>query len=213
MVRLVTDLSSYKHVIWDWNGTLLNDIDACIAATSEILTSVGLAPITVEHYRSIFGFPVSEYYKKLGFNDTPKPLTFEEGSKLFNLKYSEHVKQCELFEGTEKLLLSLKEQGKLVSILSASEEKFLLSELKAREIEHLFDFVHGLGDQFARSKVDRGHELIARANVSLTETILIGDTDHDHEVAEALGIDVLLVTGGHQSLDRLHQTSRRIFSR
>ncbi len=42
------------------------------------------------------------------------------------------------------------------------------------------------------------------------QLILVGDTDHDLEVGDALGIDVLLVTGGHQSHARLSKRHSRV---
>jgi phosphoglycolate phosphatase len=63
--------------------------------------------------------------------------------------------------------------------------------------------VFGIGDRLAGSKVQRGHDLVRESGVPSTRTLLSGDTDHDLEVGQALGISVLLVIHGHQNAERL----------
>ena len=90
-----------------------------------------------------------------------------------------------------------------MSILSASEIKLLERMLEEREIRPYFDHVVGLSDRYAASKLDHGKQLITTLNTPLQNVILVGDTNHDHEVAQSLGIDCLLLAGGHQSEHRL----------
>ena len=65
--------TQYKHIIWDWNGTLLNDGWLFVDVMNSILTRRGMDTITLEKYREIFGFPVKDYYLKLGFNLKKEP--------------------------------------------------------------------------------------------------------------------------------------------
>ena len=60
--------SKYTHVIWDWNGTLLDDNWLCVEVMNTLLSSRNLPLLTLERYRDIFDFPVKNYYEKLGFN-------------------------------------------------------------------------------------------------------------------------------------------------
>ena len=55
-----------KRLIWDWNGTLLDDVSAAVNALNRMLVSRGASPITVDHYRRRFGFPVRPFYAELG---------------------------------------------------------------------------------------------------------------------------------------------------
>ena len=57
----------YKHIIWDWNGTLLDDRWLCVEGINQALVKRDLPPISEDRYRKIFTFPVKEYYKKLGY--------------------------------------------------------------------------------------------------------------------------------------------------
>jgi len=55
-------------IIWDWNGTLLDDVDICIDTINALLSKYKKKPISKESYKSLFTFPVQNYYSKLGFD-------------------------------------------------------------------------------------------------------------------------------------------------
>lgn len=57
-----------QHIIWDWNGTLLDDAWLSIKAINILLQRYKLPQINVSSYRDTFMFPVKQYYEKLGFN-------------------------------------------------------------------------------------------------------------------------------------------------
>ncbi|MBN2352282.1 MAG: hypothetical protein JXD23_06910 [Spirochaetales bacterium] len=55
-------------VVWDWNGTLLNDMEACIRSMNLMLENRSLPPIDFETYRNVFTFPVIDYYRAVGID-------------------------------------------------------------------------------------------------------------------------------------------------
>ncbi len=71
------------------------------------------------------------------------------------------------------------------------------------ELNEVFHLVFGIDNKFAGSKIDRGYELIRLSEIPKCETLIIGDTLHDLEVARALGIDAVLISHGHQCQTRL----------
>ena len=74
-------MSVLTHVLWDWNGTLLDDLDAAIDAMNGVLAANGLPLLDRARYRSVFGFPVQDYYGRLGFG--PEHGTFEDWARAF----------------------------------------------------------------------------------------------------------------------------------
>lgn len=194
-------LAGKQHIIWDWNGTLLNDIELCVNTMTSQLSEHGLDPLTVEQYRAIFEFPVINYYKKLGFSFAEVP--FQVVADEFMKRYKAGVHQCQLFAGVRELLTEIKTSGKKQSILSAAHEIHLKQLLKHFGVFDLFDQIRGAGDHYAVGKAGIGRELMKEVGVDPAHTLLIGDTDHDKEVATELGIDILLLGDGHQSYERL----------
>ncbi len=203
MLKMGPLLETYKHVIWDWNGTLLNDLDYCISTVNSILRTHQLPQVDINSYRQVFGFPVKNYYKKLGF-DFDKESFESLGSKFMDM-YAKNVNQCDLHFGARELLGAIKNSGKFQSILSATEQSFLNHLISSYELTHNFHHVYGIDNVYAASKLESGRELIRASGISPQDTVLIGDTDHDHEVGEALGINVILVSHGHHSHERLEQ--------
>ena len=55
-------------IIWDWNGTLLSDVDACVKAMNIMLDKRKMGSIDIEFYKEKFTFPVKDYYVALGFD-------------------------------------------------------------------------------------------------------------------------------------------------
>jgi len=200
-----------KHVIWDWNGTLLNDLTTVVKALEKMAQNLKIEPIDKHTYLKHFRFPVQEFYKDIGF-----PTSDEEFAALsedFHANYAEAFHTAELFSDAQNLLESVKKMGSKQSILTAAFQKHIDQWLLDFEIDHLFDHVYGLPDKLAKCKVDRGRELIELAQVDLDHTVLLGDTTHDLEVGKSLGIDVILLTNGHQHEDRLKKVHHAIFQR
>ena len=71
------------------------------------------------------------------------------------------------------------------------------------EIGHHFEDAYGLSNNNATGKVGIGTDLLDTHQVNRKKTVLIGDTIHDADVADALGIDCILIATGHNSRDRL----------
>jgi len=205
---MIEKLTPYKHIIWDWNGTLLNDLDLTLKAINSQVKKFNLVMPTKDEHRKNFGFPIQDYYKRIGFDLENN--CFKKIADEFVEEYFESFHTADLFEGTKGLLESLKYEGKLQSILSASFQEHLDFALGQHDIRHFFENVFGIHHHLADSKVQRGLELIEKSHVPKNETLLIGDTDHDLEVGQEMGVEVLLVADGHQSYERLKELHHNV---
>ncbi len=191
------------HVIWDWNGTLLSDVDHAVRVVNRLLSEESLPTLDAAEYKRVFGFPVLNYYKQLGFNT--EPAYFAGLCERFNKYFHDDLHTCGLWPGAIETLAHVHASGKTQSLLSASEHNLLLGSVAQFKVDPYFHHVMGIADKMAGSKVARGQELIERVKLPLSKTVLIGDTDHDLEVGKALGIDVILVDHGHQEISRLQK--------
>jgi phosphoglycolate phosphatase len=193
-----------EGIIWDWNGTLLNDIQLCVQTINGMLKKRNLQQLSVEKYKDVFSFPVKDYYQKIGFDFVAEP--FELPALEFIEQYNKRVINCQLHEGATTVLNQFKSQGLRQFILSAMEQDTLDQCLEQRQISHFFEHVSGLDNHFAASKLDNGHRLISELNLDVSKLILIGDTVHDLEVARELGCPCMLISHGHQSKQILEST-------
>ena len=201
MLALLPHLAKKNHIIWDWNGTLLSDLDLALNTVNLLLREEGLSEINKSEYKLKFGFPIIDYYKSLGFDTSPEK--FADLCERFNEAFHNGMANCSLWPGARELLWNVQESGKVQSLLSATEQQLLHKSVRLFDLESVFHHVMGIGDKMASSKVARGHELMQIAGVPREQTVLIGDTNHDLEVGESLGIDVILISHGHQCETRL----------
>lgn len=193
--------SKYKHIIWDWNGTLFDDAWLCLSVMNGMLKKRNFQPMTAERYETIFDFPVIDYYRRVGFDFAVDP--FEELSDEFIEGYYGRFGDCKLRPGTVEALDAGREKGLSMSILSATEQKTLDKLIKHFKLNDYFVTVDGLQNHHAAGKVEIAKKWIAESELSPSEIVYIGDTVHDYEVAEAIGIDCYLIHSGHHSVERL----------
>ena len=99
----------YKNVVWDWNGTLLDDVKISVDTINVMLERKHLGKLTVEEYRSIFGFPVKPYYESIGFDFTRDD--WEAVSRDFVNIYNDLAKDVELTPGIIPVLEGIKKKG------------------------------------------------------------------------------------------------------
>lgn len=198
---LIDSTKSYKHIIWDWNGTLLDDVHAAVDAMNNLLNRRKLPLLDTEKYKDVFTFPVKDYYAQLGFDFNVEP--FEKLAIEFISEIRIDKCQFRLHKGVEEVLNFIKSMGISQSILSASQEQKLNDVVNKFNINEYFIRIVGLNNYYATSKVQRGKDLLADLGLEPKEVLLIGDTAHDYEVSIEMGCDCLLVCNGHQSYQKI----------
>ena len=198
----------YRHLVWDWNGTLLDDVDYCIAVMNGLLARRGLPLLDRARYHEVFDFPVRDYYDRLGFD--PVRDTFELLSVEFISAYDAHRWDCRLHRGAPELLAAVTRSGATQSILSAYRQETLQEIVAHFGLAAHFVRLIGAGDIYAHGKADLGRRWFAELGLPPSEVLLIGDSLHDLEVAHDLGADCVLVAAGHHTRARLGARHDRV---
>ena len=190
----------YQHIIWDWNGTLLDDAQAGLNAVNTMLVARALPCIDMHRYRECFGFPVKDFYRDIGFC-----LECEDWDAMAHEYHDLFLsdRSLQLHERVVEILEHVRYQGLAQSVLSASEQTMLTEMLDTFGIAHFFENIRGTDNLYGYSKRELGVELLAGLTSSPCHVLMIGDSLHDREVADVLGIDCVLIAQGHQSFPRL----------
>ena len=185
----------YHHIFWDFNGTIIDDVHNALGCVNDLLDRKGRPHITLEDYYSYVETPIIGFYRHIL---PPEELNFEEISRDYHTDYAKRIDDTVLAEGAYELLHSLKAQGVHQYIVTAN----ILSE--ARELIEKFsigdciDVIIGAENTLAESKTERAKKLFDSLGVDRNDALFVGDTLHDLETANALGIDCVLVSYGHQ---------------
>lgn len=192
---------AYKHIIWDWNGTLLNDVAMSVGVINKMLVNHSPIPLGIDRYKSAYGFPIPDYYKKIGI-DLEKE-SFEALIQKFTTYYEEKVLESSLFGDAVSTLQQFESRGFQQYILTAARTTDVVHLLEHFAIPHFFQAVVGVDNYKAEGKAQKGLKLMQNHQLPKEETVLIGDTIGDYKVANSMGIDCILIAAGHQSKKRL----------
>lgn len=193
-------MKRYTHLVWDFNGTLIDDVSSDFAAANRLLKNHGLPEMkTVSEYRAIFGFPVADYYRRLGFDFSKVP--FAQLAREWWADYSSRAETARLYPEVPKILRAVKERGIGQIVLSATEREMLQKQLDGLGIADAFDEILGADNTHAYGKTDLARQWKEKHPNAVP--IMIGDTDHDAETARAMGADIILLTCGHQAREKL----------
>ena len=194
-------LAGIRHVIWDWNGTLLDDAWLCRQVMNDSLRQRDLPEISEEQYMEAFGFPVIDYYRRVGFDFSKE--SWEVAGSEFISGYGARRGECTLHSDVRRTLARLHQAGLEQSVLSAYQHDTLLEIVREHQLMDFFEHVLGIEDHYATGKVEQGLRLIASLKIDPKQVVLVGDTDHDHEVASAMGVRCVLIPRGNQPISKL----------
>jgi phosphoglycolate phosphatase len=197
------DLSRYQHVVWDWNGTLLDDVDLAVEVMNGLLGRRGMPLLTTESYRAVFDFPVRDYYERLGFNFAAE--SWAGVASEFIEAYSARWRECGLQRGAQDALERVATAAVGQSLLSAAHQEMLEAHVSHYGVAEHFAQSLGVSNWNALGKEDHARRWMAEQSFAPSSVLLIGDTVHDREVAREMGADCVLVAHGHQPRAKLER--------
>lgn len=182
-------------ILWDWNGTLLDDAELSLALENELFAENGYRHVDMEEYRRRFCFPVKDYYLAIGVKEED----FYPIAGIWAERYQTASAACGLTPHAAETVRRFHDAGFRQVILSASHRDVLRMQVaRYPELDDMFDELVGLSDVYAGSKVQMALDFLRRDGVDPAQAVFLGDTLHDAEVAAAIGCPCLLIAQGHQ---------------
>lgn len=185
--------STIRAVCWDWNGTLLDDVERCMRIMNDTLAAFDRAPLaSTSHYRSIFRFPLSDFYADAGI---PSDL-YRDAVDHYLDALARDATAVPLHDGARETIDALRVHGVQQVLASATLAPLLGTQLAAHDLAGEFDRVLPITDPHNASK----HAVIAAwldaSGYAPGEVLMIGDTAHDREFAADLGARFVHFTQG-----------------
>ncbi|MCR5150597.1 MAG: HAD hydrolase-like protein [Clostridiales bacterium] len=198
-------MTKYDCVIWDWNGTILDDVSASLRCVNDMLKKRSLRQIGIEEYRSYICTPITGFYDNV--LDMSRE-NIDSVLKEYNSGYLKYLEtDCGLTKGITQTLSQIRAAGICQAIISSCEKNQLISNAEKYGVTEYFDAILGSDDFYADSKVGRAGSFIrikfGKKNVRI---LVVGDTVSDSMLAKALNADCLLVKNGHEDRAKLYET-------
>ena len=197
-----TTLSDVKHLVWDWNGTLLNDLGLVVSATNVALASTGGKPVTEDEHRRDFRRPIIDYYGSL-LGRTVEPAEFVQMDTIFHDEYRTGLLQVELAADARDAIATWAGTQSLLSMwfhheLVPTVDRFGLTPHFAR--------VDGLRDPIGGGfKAGHLSAHLEGLGIEGAETVLIGDSVDDAHAAASVGARCILYSGGFTDPAKLRE--------
>jgi len=187
-----------EAVCWDWNGTLLDDVEICREAMNRVLTENGRPVIDdLDAYRHLFRFPIPDFYADLGLGGT----AYHDAASRYLDLVGESAPRAGLQPGARDALNGLAERGMQQILASATPAPTLMAQLEPHHLASVFSEVLSAEDAYHASKREVIASWLGRTGTPAERIVMIGDTNHDLEIAHSLGMQFIHLTSGHQSLE------------
>ena len=194
-------MNRIEHVVWDWNGTLVDDARLCVDIVNGILSDLSIPTVSIEFYRDNFTFPVSSYYEKIGL--PTKGDSFRVISEKFISEYRMRRDSRQLQEHAWAVMNELAEAGVGQSILSAGKLSDLTTFVDEFGLSPFVEPITGVSNIHADGKKGISQDHLDKISCEPSKILLVGDTVHDEEVSVHLGTQCMLFSGGHNSVEVL----------
>ncbi len=197
-------MKEYKVIIWDFNGTLIDDVNAALNSVNDMLARRNLPLINMEQYASYVDTPIIKFYEHI-FDDLYS-MDFSIIAEEFNEGYEKHLKAKAVMANAEEVLEYFNLKGKLQTVISATHIDKVNNRLTEFGLTGYFDKILAHNNLIAEDKTHLAVKYFAEKGNKPEEAVVIGDCVADFKMAQTLGCDCVLTTQGHQSRKEFAQT-------
>ena len=194
---LIKDEPVQTCVFWDWNGTILNDVEVNCSILNRLLYKRGLKSLSLNEYREVFRMPILEFYKDIGFQFINE--TFDDIAAEYFYLYQNEFGNVQLTKDIEYVLQEIQKKHCYQYIISATPQHELIEQVDKFKLGKYFTEIVGNDNYKVASKKHRAIELMKRIG-GKNNFLFIGDMDHDHEVAKSINAKCILYSRGHQRI-------------
>jgi phosphoglycolate phosphatase-like HAD superfamily hydrolase len=187
------------HVIWDWNGTLFDDLTIVVQAVNATLEPFGAGPIDADGYRDHYTRPVHLFYDKL-LNRPISGAEWDQIDRTWHGVYRTLLHHGDLAHDARTALETVRRAGSTQSLLSMWWHTELVPMVRQLGVDHFMTRIEGhRGEATGETKaVHLEHHLedLAAAGVGASTVVMIGDSLDDARASREAGVAAILYDGG-----------------
>lgn len=203
----MTSFSSKKFIVWDWNGTVIDDVHAAHQAFNEAMIFMTKSPVTLEQYREAYDFPLTKLFMQLGLLAEELEKNLASMMVVFHRHFENLSRSANIRQNWSTLHPLFVERKFSNVILSNHLTEMIQGHAAHLGIAQQFDHILANGNQEEQlrklSKGERLHQYMEKHDLSGQNGIIIGDTPEEAHIGRELGMPSVLITGGYASQTRL----------
>jgi phosphoglycolate phosphatase len=188
-----------KVIIFDFDGTVADTLDALVAIANRLAEEFGYIPITPEELALLRNLSSREVIKYSGISVFRIPFLVKRVKAALKNK----IKELKPISGIKEALIELKSEGHRLGIITSNSQENVMAFLKANELEDLFEFTCSGVTIFGKTTII--NNVLKQKQIKLQEAIYVGDETRDIEASKKANIKVVAVTWGFNSQEVLAQ--------
>jgi phosphoglycolate phosphatase len=177
----------YQNLIFDWSGTLVDDMGPTLEATNAVFAMHGLAPMEREEFRRLFRLPYAEFYE-----EHLPGVRLDELEHHFRRAFAESRVPVTVLPHAREKLDWCRQREIRCFVLTSMDRSTFEQQLDELSMRHYFEATYsGVLD-----KREIIGEILTRHQLSKDQTAYLGDMTHDVITAKHGGVtSVALLTG------------------
>ena len=191
-----------RLLIFDWDGTLIDSIGSIVECTLVTLRELGHPEVETENIRGAIGLGLRETVNLFspGCDDSMFNQIVQVYRRHWFAKYSN---EPSLFSGVEELLAGFAEKDYLLAIATAKGRTGLLKDLERAQLQHHFHTTRTVDESPSKPSPQMLFDIMDELGMAPDESLMIGDTVHDLQMANNAGVDAVAVCSGAQRREQL----------
>ncbi|MEN8113451.1 MAG: HAD family hydrolase [Actinomycetota bacterium] len=193
------------HVVWDWNGTLVDDLPIVVECVNAALAAIGERPIDGDAYREHYTRPVYRFYESL-LDREIRQSEWETLDWVFHERYAASLDRVPLADGANDALNAVDSRGWSQSILSMWWEEELAACVNRRGLTDRMTLIQGNRNDGGGTKAEHLRNHLETLSVAPSSAVLIGDALDDASAAREVGVRCILYDGGSHHTEELERT-------
>lgn len=200
----MTNTLPYKLLIFDWDGTLMDSISRivdCLRIASEQV--LGEESRSHDDLKDVIGLGLREAIQQL--HPRVNEQQIKQMSELYRYQYMDvNATASKLFEGAEKTLAHLEQQGYWLAVATGKGRQGLDQVLEITGLGPRFHCTRCASETFSKPHPLMLEEILQQLGLDASEALMIGDTSYDMEMAKNANMDRLGVSYGVHTQARLN---------
>ncbi len=191
-----------RLIVFDWDGTLMDSEGQIVACLRAAMRDLGLAPLTDDTLRNVIGLGLREAI------DALVPGQDESFHTAFVGHYRNHwfaSENSRLFDDAREVLELCKQQGFLLGVATGKSRRGLDRVLAETGLDLYFDATRCADEAPSKPHPQMLVDIMQVLDVLPGQTIMVGDTEYDMEMATNAGTGKVAVTTGVHTPERLAQ--------
>lgn len=196
-------MSRYQCVILDWDGTLVDSLQGIVSALRDAAVQMQLPVKTDQQMRDIVGLGLPEAIRAL-YPELSTALDQQRFRQYYAQRFAQNQTAfAPFFAGVREGIAQMRAAGLRLAVATGKSRPGLDRALAAMQVQDWFDLTRCADETASKPHPLMLQQIVTELNVSAQHCVMVGDTEYDLLMANAMPMDAIAVSYGAHPSERL----------